>query len=66
MLYGYGILLDGILEFSHVGILVVDVVATVPPPPPPLSPPLFRLAVVFLVVGVTCTCTCTTCGAGVK
>ena len=37
MLYGYGILLDGILEFSHVGILVVDVVATVPPPPPPLE-----------------------------
>mgnify|MGYP003326668508 FL=1 len=37
MLYGYGILLAGILEFSHIGILVVDVVATVPPPPPPLE-----------------------------
>ena len=35
MLYGYGILLAGILEFSH--ILVVDVVGTVPPPPPPLE-----------------------------
>jgi len=33
MLYGF----CWLLEFSHIGILVVDVVATVPPPPPPLE-----------------------------